>query len=218
VNAPPTILGRRAAQREEIRRRIEDALLECMASGQTQRLNHDALAEMAGVSRRTVYRYFPDRDALMKALWDRTRRATGPGVGFPRDAGETLARLDKVFTGFDRNADAMMVVLSTPEGRAVRNSVKKERQAAWRKALAKETAKLSDPERRMALGVIQLLSTGLVWRELRDQWDLDGGEIATACRWAIATLLRDLEERDGRPLSRDENGGGPAPARSPDPA
>jgi len=200
VNAPQISTGKRAAHREEVRRRIEDALLECMASGQMHRLNHDALAEMTGVSRRTVYRYFPDRDALMKALWARTTRAAGPGVGFPRDAREVLDRLHEVYTGFDRNAAAIMVALTTPEGRAVRNSVKKERDSGWRKALAKETEALPEPDRTMVLGVIQLLSTGLAWRELRDQWDLDGAQIATACRWAIATLLRDLEERDGRPL------------------
>lgn len=214
MDAPKPTTGKRAAHREEVRRKIQDALLECMASGQVHRLNHDALAEMTGISRRTVYRYFPDRDALMKALWARTTWAAGPGVGFPKDAREVLDRLHEVYTGFDRNAAAIMVALTTPEGRAVRNSVKKERDAGWRKALAKETEQLSEGDRTMALGVIQLLSTGLAWRELRDQWDLDGARIATACRWAISTLLRDLEERGGRPLSQDGSGGGPAPARS----
>lgn len=218
MNATEPSTGRREAHRQDVTRRIEDALLECMAAGQMNRLNHDALAEMTGVSRRTVYRYFPDRDALMKALWRRTTRAAGPAVGFPRNADEILSRLDPVYRGFDENAAAMMVALTTPEGRAVRNSVKAERDAGWRQALAKETEKLAEPDRKMALGVIQLLSTGLAWRELRDQWDLDGGEIASACRWAIATLLRDLEERDGRPLNRDGSGGGPAPAREDSPA
>lgn len=207
MNASQSTTGRREARREEVRRKIQDALLECMASGQLNRLNHDALAEMTGLSRRTIYRYFPDREALMKALWARTTWLAGPGVGFPENAQEVLDRLHKVYTGFDRNVAAIMVALSTPEGRAVRNSVKTERDAGWRKALAKETAALAEPDRTMALGVIQLLSTGLAWRELRDQWDLDGAQIATACRWAIATLLRDLEERGGRPFSRIEAGG-----------
>ncbi|HEX4736903.1 MAG TPA: TetR/AcrR family transcriptional regulator [Allosphingosinicella sp.] len=201
MNALQKVKGKRAAHREEIRRRIEDALLECMASGQMNRLNHDALAEMTGISRRTVYRYFPDRDALMKALWHRTTRVSGPRGGMPRNAEEVLARLEDVFAAYSQNAQAMIVATSTLEGRAVRNAVKAEREVGWRKALAKETEKLPDLDRKMALGVIQLLSTGLAWRDLHDQWDLDGSQIATACRWAIATLLRDLEERDGRPLS-----------------
>ena len=214
MNTSEISTGKRAAHREEVRAKIEDALLECMASGQMNRINHDALAEMTGVSRRTVYRYFPDRDALMKALWHRTIEVQGPRGGMPRDAEAVLSRLNDVFTAFDRNAQAMIVATSTLEGRAVRNAAKAERDAGWRKALAKETEKLPEPDRKMALGVIQLLSTGLAWRELRDQWDLDGSQIATACRWAIATLLRDLEQRGGRPFSQDGNGGAAAPARS----
>lgn len=203
MDGSPSTTGRRAAHREEVMRRIEDALLGFMAKGETQRLNHDAVAEAAGVSRRTVYRYYPDRDALLKALWARTTRAAGPAVGIPRDAGEVLGRLHEVYTGFDRNADALMVSLTTPEGRAVRNSVKPERVAGWRAALSQEVAALPERERDWALAAIQLLSTGLAWREMRDQWDMDGEEIAAACHWAIRTLLRDLEERNGRPLTEN---------------
>lgn len=203
MDAPSSPTGRREANREALQRRIEDALLEAMAAGRPERVTHEAVAEAVGVSRRTVYRHYPDREALMKALWRRTTRAFGPGVGFPRDAEHVLSRLDEVFRGYDANAAATMVSLSTPEGRAVRNSVKAERDAAWRKALAAETDRLPELDRKMVLGVIQLLSTGLAWREMRDQWDLAGADIATACRWAIATLLRDLEQRGERPISEE---------------
>jgi AcrR family transcriptional regulator len=202
ADAEPTT-GRRAAHREDVMRRIEDALLNFMARGETQRLNHDAVAEAAGVSRRTVYRYYPDREALLKALWARTTRAAGPGVGIPGNAEEVLGRLHEVYTGFDRNSDALMVSLTTPEGRAVRNSVKPERVAGWRAALAREVSALPQRQQDWALAAIQLLSTGLAWREMRDQWEMEGEEIAAACHWAISTLLKDLERRDGRPLTED---------------
>jgi AcrR family transcriptional regulator len=193
--------GKRAAHRAEVQQRIEDALLDFMAKGETQRLNHDSVAEAAGLSRRTVYRYYPDRDALLKALWARTMRAAGPGVRIPGDAAEVLGRLEEVFTGFDRNASAIMVALSTPEGRAVRNAAKGERVEGWRRALEAELAALPERHRDWALGVLQLLSTGFAWREMRDQWDMDGTEIAAASRWAIRVLLKDLAARDGRPLT-----------------
>jgi AcrR family transcriptional regulator len=195
--------GKRERNREDLRHRIEDFMLESLAQGEPSRLNHEAVAEGVGVSRRTVYRYYPDKDALMKALWRRTNRALGPRVGFPRDSEEVLARLEPAYRGFDANAAAMTVAMASPEGRAVRNAMKAERDAGWRKALAAEVASLPERDRTMALGVIQLLSTGLAWRELRDQWDLDGGEIATACGWAIRALLRDLAARGAKPISED---------------
>jgi AcrR family transcriptional regulator len=203
MDCPDPSTGKRAAHRAEVEQRIEDALLGFMERGETQRLNHDAVADAAGISRRTLYRYYPDREALLKALWARTTRAAGPGVGIPGDAAEVLERLHEVFTGFDRNAAAIMVSLTTPEGRAVRNSVKPERVAGWRKALEAELAALPERQRDWALGVIQLLSTGFAWREMRDQWDMDGAEIAAAAGWAIRTLLKDLAARQGRPLTED---------------
>jgi AcrR family transcriptional regulator len=203
MDAAVSTTGRRAAHRAAVQARIEDALLEFMAKGETQRLNHDAVADAAGVSRRTVYRYYPDREALLKGLWARTTRAAGPGVGIPKDADEVLGRLHEVYTGFDRNADAILVALTTPEGRAVRNSVKPERVAGWRTALADDVAALPERQRDWALAAIQLLSTGLAWREMRDQWDMDGTEIAAACGWAIRTLLKDLAAREGRPLTEE---------------
>jgi hypothetical protein len=38
---------------------------------------------------------------------------------------------------------------------------------------------------------------------MRDQWNMDGQEIARATGWAVRTLLRDLKRRGGLPLDRD---------------
>jgi hypothetical protein len=52
----------------------------------------------------------------------------------------------------------------------------------------------------MATAVIQLLCGGQAWIEMRQQWGLDGAEIAEACGWAIRTLLADLHARKGAGL------------------
>src|SRR3569833_4006856 len=111
MDASAEKIGKREANREALQQRIEDALLAAMAAGEPARITHESVAEAVGVSRRTVYRYYPDRDALMKALWRRTTRAFGAGVGFPRDAEHVLHRLDEVFRGYEDNAAAAMVSL-----------------------------------------------------------------------------------------------------------
>lgn len=199
--AEPTTPGRRETRRRDVQRRLEDAFLGAMAAGDPAGMTHEALADRAGISRRTAYRYFPDRESLMRSVWRRMTEAAGPGVRIPLDSREIVERLDELFTGFDRNADVMTIGLSSAEGRAVRNAMKAERTAGWRAALTEETGALPEPDRTMAVAMIQLIGSGLAWRELRDQWDLDGLEIAAACRWATVTLLKDLAARRGRPLS-----------------
>jgi len=193
--------GRRETKRRDVQRRLEDAFLAAMATGDPAGMTHEALADRAGISRRTAYRYFPDRESLMRSVWRRMTEAAGPGVRIPLDSVEIVDRLDELFTGFDRNADVMTIGLASAEGRAVRNAMKAERTAGWRAALAEETGQLPEPDRTLAVAMIQFIGSGLAWRELRDQWDLGGPEIAAACRWATLTLLKDLAARQGRRLS-----------------
>ncbi|MEZ5078561.1 MAG: helix-turn-helix domain-containing protein [Solirubrobacterales bacterium] len=58
---------RRAAAEEETKRRITEATVELHGSVGPARTTFSAVAERAGVQRATVYRYFPDEEALFGA-------------------------------------------------------------------------------------------------------------------------------------------------------
>lgn len=180
---------------DNTRERIEEALIELMADG--DKLNHDRVAERAGVSRRTVYRYFPDQAALRAAMWKRL----SPAGGMPTSLAGLLDHLGRTFVNFDSKASAMTVAMASPEGRAIRNLMKPERVAAFRGILAEITDELPEPDRTWATATIQLLATGFAWREMRDQWDMTGEQMGVATRWAIETLMADLARRGDKPLS-----------------
>ncbi len=177
------------------REKIGDALVALMAEG--DKLNHDRVAERAGVSRRTVYRYYPDQETLRAAVWARI----GPAGGIPTTLDDAIKGLPARFANFDAKADAMNVVMASAEGRAIRNVMKPERVAAFRAMLADRVAALSETDQTRAIAVFQFLGTAFAWREMRDQWDLDGQEAAAACKWAAEVLLADLEKRGSKPLS-----------------
>lgn len=177
------------------RARIQEAAMAVMGEG--AKLTHDLVAARAGVSRRTVYRYFPDQAALRQGAW----RAMAPAGGMPRTLDQLLGEMRARFGKFDDNAAAMTVAMASAEGRAIRNAMKPERVAAYRAMLEAPTAALAEPDRTLAIAMIQLLSSGFAWREMRDQWDLSGDAIGTACIWATEVLLADLRARGDRPLS-----------------
>jgi AcrR family transcriptional regulator len=196
----------RDAKKEEWRNRILDAFIGLLVEGGTD-LSHDALAARSGVSRRTVYRYFPDREALMEAALERVRSFAGPQVALPASAEELIETLEPIYTGFDRIAPLAIMLRSTPQGRALRLSQNRRRVAAYTAALADAVKALPKEDRRLATAMIQVLHT-TPWLEMHDHWGLEGRQIARATRWAIRTLLADLARRGGRPL--DE---GPEPDR-----
>lgn len=185
-------------KKDEARTRISDAVIALMAEG-AEDLSHDAVAVRAGLSRRTVYRYFPDRQLLLQSVWSRVTTLAGPGVTFPASEADLLDSLEAIYTGFDRIAPVATVVRSTPQGRAVRLSQKARRVASYRAAAADAVAALPAEDQRLATAILQVLHTS-PWLELHDQWDMTGQDMARGVGWAIRTLLKDLRARNGRPL------------------
>ena len=187
--------------RDETRTRILDTFIAMMSEGDAV-LNHDTLAERAGVARRTVYRYFPDRGVLMDAALLRVRELAGPQVAYPDSAEALLETLEPIYTGFDAIAPIAVMLRATPQGRALRLAQKERRVASYTDALADAVKALPEDDRKLATAMLQVLHT-TPWLEMRDQWGLDGGQIARATGWAVRTLLKDLKQRDGLPLDQD---------------
>lgn len=196
--ADPMPAGARAQKKEEARTAIADAVIALLVDGRLD-LNHDAVAELTGLARRTVYRYFPDREALLAAATDRVRELAGPGVTFPENEADLTGQLRAIYTGFDRIAPITTLVRSTPQGRAMRKANNGFRQERYRAAAADAVKDLSSEDQTLATAMLQVLHT-TPWLEMRDHWGLSGEQIARVTGWAMRTLLADLRARGGRPL------------------
>lgn len=195
VNPP----GLRERNRIEARNQIADAVIELMAEGNLD-ISHDAVAEVTGKSRRTVYRYFPDREALLSAASTRVRELAGSRVSFPSTE-QDLLDTHTIYTSFDRIAPIITLVRSTPHGREMRKTQKRERQESYRTVMADAVKDLPEEDQILATAMLQVLHT-TPWLEMRDHWDFDGAQIAKATNWAIRTLLSDLRARQGKPLDQ----------------
>ncbi|TZG29253.1 TetR/AcrR family transcriptional regulator [Sphingomonas montanisoli] len=184
-------------RKQAVRQRIVDALLSLLRDGED--INHDRVAERAGVGRRTVYRYFPDREMLMQSVWTGVTSLAGPDVAFPTTEADLLATMPGIYEGFDKIADYATLIRSTPQGRAVRLSQRDRRIESYTAAAADAVAALPPEDRILATAILQVLHT-TPWLEMRDNWNLTGTQTARACGWAMRVLLQDLRERAGKAL------------------
>jgi AcrR family transcriptional regulator len=191
----------RTIKREEARARILDAFIALLTEGSDD-LSHDAVAGRAEVGRRTVYRYFPDRAALMDAALLRVRQRAGVRVTYPESAEELLETLEPIYTGFDSIAPPITMLRTTPQGRQLRLAQNRQRVESYKRALAGAVHELPPEDRKLATAMLQVLHT-TPWLEMRDHWGLDGRQIARATGWAVRTLLNDLKARGNLPLDRD---------------
>jgi AcrR family transcriptional regulator len=191
------VQGQRERNRDETSARILDAVIDLLADGRSE-VNHDAIAERTGISRRTIYRYYVDRQTLLGAASARVRELAGSRVAFPGSERDLLDT-HSIYTGLDRIAPIATLVRSTPQGRAMRLAQKAERQDSYIAAAADAVKELPEEDRLLATAMLQVLHT-TPWLEMRDHWDLTGEQIGRVTNWALRTLIADLRSRAGAPL------------------
>lgn len=198
---PTPQTGLRERKKDEVRTRIKDEMIQLLSEGELD-VSHDQIAERTGISRRTVYRYFPDKEALLEGVHERVRELAGKNVIMPRTEADLVGTLHDVYTGFDKIAPITTLIRSTPIGRAVRLAGKKRRVESYTAATADAVKDLPPEDRMLATAVLQFLHT-TAWLEMHDHWNLEGAQMARAMSWAMRTLLRDLRKRKGKPLDED---------------
>ncbi len=109
-------LKRRADEMADTRRRITEAAVELHGTVGPARTTMSSVAERAGVQRHTVYRYFPDEEALLGACSAHYYTANPlPDVECWRaisDPGQRLARaLDELYSYYERTEPMLTNVL-----------------------------------------------------------------------------------------------------------
>jgi len=184
----------RDRQVEQTRRLILQALAEQLADAGLDDFSIPRLAQRAGVSLRTIYRYFPTRDALLDAFDEFIEQT----VQFPppHTPDEVAAAPEWLFPMFDEHELVMLAQHETPPGRAVRARGRHRRAEGYRSALKEVTSHLSPAETRAALAVVGRLLSSATWKEFRSEHSMDGAEAGQAVSWALSTLISDLRNRN----------------------
>lgn len=173
----------RKAMLEALRRHLEDGDADAVAM--------EDLAREAGVSRRTLYRYFPSRAHLLEAAGEWIR---GEVLQLPIDVGpEGIAASFRDATArMQQHPRLARALLRTQTGQAVRSGSRGERVEAIRRAVQVEAPGASPAALEQAAAVIAYLCSSNAWTTMQDESGLDAASAGQAVEWAIETLLARL--------------------------
>lgn len=180
----------RAAQKQRTRAALAEAAQRLFAAGLNPTV--DAVAEAAGISRTTAYRYFPSQRSLLAVAFPETGSTTLLPDPAPRDA---HTRLDLTVEGFARfnlrNEAALRAqLLASLEPGAAQPPLRQGRAIAWLEdALAPLRSRKPDVDvRRLAVAI--RAATGiesLVW--LTDIAGLTREQYVDLAQWTARALL-----------------------------
>jgi AcrR family transcriptional regulator len=188
---PDQTLRRR--QTDLARTAILEALRGHLERGDADALSMDVLAEEAGVSRRTLYRYFPTRGDLLAAAasWIRDEVLQLPieigAEGIAASFRAAAARLNE-------HPQLARALLRTDTGRAIRTGYRSARVEAIRRALRREVPGLSRGDLDRAAAVLGYLCSSNAWITIQDEAALSASAAQGAVVWAIETLLARLRD------------------------
>ncbi|MCA9919936.1 MAG: TetR/AcrR family transcriptional regulator [Anaerolineales bacterium] len=188
----------REQQKQETRTRILEGLIAVMADGLVE-VSIPAVAEASGVSIPTIYRYFPNKSALMGALPIYLAQKIGaPPLNPEPDLASYLNALNEFYARAD-NIDTTMQAAAMSEAAVnLRRTTRPERLQMIEQMLRPYTTHLLPAEQEKLRNVVLILATSAVMKAFTDYLELSWEEAARQATWAIDMLVKGVAATGGQ--------------------
>lgn len=198
------MVGLRERQSELVRTAILDATADCLRAERPDEVSLADLALSAGVSLRTLYRYFPSRDDLFSEAGHRllTDLGVSPAIG----DGDIAASFLSASAALAKEPGLARNLLRSTTGRQVRASGRQQRHASITDAVASAGRGLTPTAITGAAAVIGYLCSAASWVTICEETGLDADTARHAVAWAISTLQSAVASGDGPcapPMSKE---------------
>jgi AcrR family transcriptional regulator len=157
------------------------------------------VAKRAGVSVRTVYHHFPDREAMLDALGEWLAEELGyPRPDWPKDlasfADQTVAMAERL----SADEDKLRVFFSTSVGQDARRQARARRLEHLRHLAHAELEGVDAETAERVAVIIHQLASSRTWLAMKDEAGLDTSESAEAIGWAIRALVQSVKSSPSR--------------------
>lgn len=183
------------------RQAILQALVAHLESGDVDQVSMEDLAREAGVSRRTLYRYFPTRTDLIAAAGDWVRGEVfklDPAIG----DGGIAASFRAGTASMQARPRLARALLRTDTGRAARTSFRAARAEAIRREVRARAPNLSKRDAESAAAVLTNLCSLHAWVSLQEESGLSPERAQEALLWAIEIIQNELNRESQRRTTR----------------
>ncbi len=174
---------------------IVEALMEQIYEESLADFSVPKVAKRAGVSTRTVYRYFPNRDDLLEAVEAHVAE-TAPEPPIPETLDEVLPLVDELYSYFDRNSELIEAQSITRLGGEIMHRSRQRRQAASKNLLEAFFPGIADRRERLKrFAIVRAMMSSRFWRILTREMGLTSDEAIEIVSWAIKQLTATMNQR-----------------------
>lgn len=186
--------GLRAEQVESTRERIIEALAEQLGDG-VEDFSIPRVAERAGVSVRTVYHHFPNREAQIEAVASWVDLRITAGEPPPTSLEEVVALSERVCRrAYDPGVQHLVRAQLVP---GVASLVRRKRKHARERALARVVSSAVGPEAgRLAAAALNVTLGAELGFAMADRFGLEPDQVLEAHTWLIRVVVEAIRRGD----------------------
>lgn len=181
----------REKQAKQVRIAVLEAVIAKLESEAPDDVSMADIAQSAGISLRTLYRYFPDRASLLQSAGEHLYNSLGVPVAIaePEDIARSFGEAARRLAARPRLTRALV---RTGAGQVARSAMRKQRVQAIRAALKPATSGLDTDLVRRATALITHLCSATSWVSIADENGLSDADAQAAVSWGIDALIGTL--------------------------
>lgn len=190
----PTIATLAERRNDFSQRLLLEAALQLLERTSITEVTARAVAKQAGVSERTVFRYFATREDLLEAIADEVRKALALPPA-PSSLEELLVLPSALYRAFEAKAELTKAALHTEVFNRMRLTQAKERWAAVTRLVDELAPRRPERERRIAAANVRFYLAATAWHYFRFYFGFSLEDSIAAAETAIRQTINGLQKR-----------------------
>lgn len=187
----------RGLQKELTRESILKSLEKLLLTEGLEGFSVPKVAAQAGTSVKTIYRYFPTRQALLDAAtrWFGDRLYGGSVKTRARflQPDDLITNIAWAMESYDRHPALVKVFHTTQAGRQIRQNAIQHTLATRTKLIKSINPQLTEKEAIALAALFQLFMSSETWQQFKEIWGIDGKEAAKVLEWAAKIFLAEVK-------------------------
>jgi len=175
---------------------IFEALTRLVSKEGVHEFSIQRVADLAGISHRTVYRYFPTREELLEALavWLEGRMPRQLSSYGPDQLEDAVRSVHGLFEEHSEKVTALAVLAA---GARIRIPRRNEHSRTVERSLAGLVRHLDPEDAHAVVTLIRSILGSYMWSHLRNDHGLDGEHTTDVVVWAVRALMDALRSGKG---------------------
>lgn len=181
----------RLLQSEQSQNLVLATYIKLLVERKGEEVSVSEISEVSGISPRTVFRFFKDKEALHKATSDYITDYLKEAIR-RLDATDLFEFIVQTFESFDRNEDLVIAYVVSPFGQQLRAVFRKNFEQLVIQKIRKQYTLKNDAKTTAKLAVIVAMINAKIWYDIRSTNKLSGTQIGQGVAWAVKLTLDDL--------------------------